>query len=590
MPRKSRITTGEMSAYSVSWIIALGLFTAPPLWAQEEAPSIDTKGRFAVYIADGDTDGVQELYRSDLKSGQVLKLNGPIVAGGRVESYLLDSKGRNAVYYADQDTLGVHELYRTVLKTGERLKLSGTLSTTLSAGHYKVDPQSRYVVYRSEQETSGVVELYRSDLNTGEQLKLNPPLVAGGDVFTGFTMDPKKGHYVYYRADQDTDGILELYRADLKKGGVLKLNGPIVPGGNVVGYTVGPKGNYVVYRADQETDQVFELYGSNVKTGASMKLSPPLAPGDIVYMDAVVDPKGRYAIYFVQRSSPPRIELYRSDLVSGARVKLNGDLVAGGTVVVPTLLVNPKGRYVVYVADQDTQGVKELYRSDLITGQSLKLSGPMVSNGDVDPFGLVLDPKGRYVVYRADQNADNVFELFRSHLKTGQSLRLSAPFVHGGDVLPGRFSVDAKSRYAVFVGDENINGVNELFRSKLKTGEVKRLNSPLPSGAGTGFFNYVLDPKGRYAVYQMDQDTQGLYELYRSDLKTAEVVKLNGPLVTNGAIFGPLLTVDPKGRYDVYVADEDTDGVLEIYRSKLSNGAQKKLNDPFVAGGDITFN
>ena len=122
-----------------------------------------------MYLADADTDGVTELYRSDLKSGQVLKLNGPIAAGGRVESLAFDAKGRNVVYYADQDTEGVHELYRSVLKTVQRQKLSNTLLSLSPAGTYVVDPKSRYVVYRSDQAIDGVAELYRSDLNTGNQ-------------------------------------------------------------------------------------------------------------------------------------------------------------------------------------------------------------------------------------------------------------------------------------------------------------------------------------------------------------------------------------------------------------------------------------
>ncbi|RKY20977.1 MAG: hypothetical protein DRQ55_05900 [Planctomycetota bacterium] len=574
---------------SLPWIIALGLVTAPPLLAQAEGPSVDPKGRFAVFLGDADTDGVRELYRSDLKSGQMLKLNGPIAAGGRVESYLVDSKGRNVVYYADQDSPGSAELYRSLLKTGQRVKLSGTLLSFSSAGTYAIDPRSRYVVYRSDQAVTGVNDLYRSDLNTGEQLKLNGPLVPGGDVFNGPKLGPK-GRYVVYRADQDFDGVLELYRSDLKTGAQLKLNGPIVPGGNVVGFTIGPKGRNVVYRADQETDQVFELYVSNLKTGASMKVSPPLADGSIVYSDAIVDPRGRYAIYLVQENNPPVEELYRSDLVSGAMLKLSGDMVAGGSVFVTSPQVNAKGRYVTYIADQDTDGVQELYRSDLITGHNRRLSGPMVTSGDVSVSAVFLDPKGRYAIYRADQVVDQLFELFRSDIKTGNVLKLSANSTFGGDVLISGIKVDAKGRYAVYVADHNLNGVNELFASHLKTGAVKRLNEPLPFGAGTGFFHFLLDPKGRHAVYSMDQDTQGLFELYRSDLKKAKVVKLSAPLVTNGTISSVQLVIDPKGRYAVYPADQDTDEVRELYRSLLTNGSNKKLNDPLVKGGDISLN
>jgi dipeptidyl aminopeptidase/acylaminoacyl peptidase len=574
----------------LSWIVSVGLLAAPPLAAQAEAPSVDPKGRYAVYLADGDTDGDRELYRSELKSGQAHKLNGPLAPDGQVESYVLDFKGRNVVYYADEVADGGKVLYRSLLKSGQRLKLSNELvSDTINGGGFAIDPKSRYVVYRSDHTPGGVTEIFRSDLNTGEPLKLNGPMVEGGGVFVGPKLGPK-GRYVVYRADQDTDGILELYRSDLKTGAQLKLNGPIVEGGNVAGFTIGPKGRYVVYRADQEVDQVVELYVANLKTGASKKLNPPLADGAIVFSDAIVDPRGRYAIYLIQETNPPTQELYRSDLVSGAMLKLSGDMVAGGSVFVTTPQVNAKGRYVTYVADQDTEGVEELYRSDLITGQNIKLSGPMVANGDVTVSAVFLDPKGRYAIYRADQLVDQVFELFRSDLKTGSVLKLSANSTFGGDVLVSGIKVGPKGRYAVYVADHNVNGVNELFASHLKTGAVKRLNEPLPPGGGTGFFHFLLDPKGRHAVYSMDQDTQGLFELYRSDLKKAQVVKLNAPLVAGGTISSVQLVVDPKGRYAVYPADQDTDEVRELYRSLLTNGSNRKLNDPLVKGGDVSLN
>ena len=75
-----------------------------------------------------------------------------------------------------------------------------------------------------------------------------------------------------------------------------------------------------------------------------------------------------------------------------------------------------------------------------------------------------------------------------------------------------------------------------------------------------------------------------------SSRRPSGVLKLNGDLAPGGAVMIPFLLLDPKGRYVLYVADEDTDDVREIYRSKLSNAAALKLNDPFVSGGDVTFN
>ena len=45
---------------------------------------------------------------------------------------------------------------------------------------------------------------------------------------------------VVYRADQDIDGVRELYRVDLKTGEVTKLNDPLVAGGSLLGFEISP--------------------------------------------------------------------------------------------------------------------------------------------------------------------------------------------------------------------------------------------------------------------------------------------------------------------------------------------------------------
>ena len=174
-----------MQHRSLTWMVTLSLLAAPPLLAQAKNPSVDPKGRFAVFMADKDTDGVRELCSSDLKSGQVRKLNGLIVPGGRVESFAVDPKGRYAVYFADQDNDDVLELFRSDLKTAEVRRLNGPLVTNgfISAPQVTVGPKGRHVVYVAEQDTDDVRELYRSKLTNGTDLKLSGELVGGGDVF-----------------------------------------------------------------------------------------------------------------------------------------------------------------------------------------------------------------------------------------------------------------------------------------------------------------------------------------------------------------------------------------------------------------------
>ena len=105
-----------------------------------------------------------------------------------------------------------------------------------TASGARISADSRSVVYRADQETAGVVQLYRVPLSLSPApdpptTRLNPPLVAGGDV-SEFTLSPVDGLAVY-RADQDTDNVRELYRVRLGGGENIKLNPPLPTGWEV---------------------------------------------------------------------------------------------------------------------------------------------------------------------------------------------------------------------------------------------------------------------------------------------------------------------------------------------------------------------
>ena len=69
----------------------------------------------------------------------------------------------------------------------------------------------------------------------------------------------------------------------------LKLNKALVLGGSVEGGLISPDSRRVVYRADQETDGIFELYSVPIRGPAAdgIKLNKALVPGgDVVNLSA----------------------------------------------------------------------------------------------------------------------------------------------------------------------------------------------------------------------------------------------------------------------------------------------------------------
>lgn len=102
----------------------------------------------------------------------------------------------------------------------------------------------------------------------------------------------------------------------------------------------------------------------------------------------------------------------------GHPYKLSGEMVLDGDV--DDYSISPDSSRVVYLADQDTDEVQELYSVPIGGGTPVKLNGPFVTGGDVWPFSI--SPDSSRVVYRADQGTDEVYELFGVKIKTDTCL------------------------------------------------------------------------------------------------------------------------------------------------------------------------
>lgn len=111
----------------------------------------------------------------------------------------------------------------------------------------------------------------------------------------------------------------------------------------------------------------------------------------------------------------------------------------------------------VYLADQDIDGVNELY----LVGSSIKLN-PSLPAGRVvlDDYEILPDRSG--VVYRADQDSDNVFELYLVKFDNpGVTRKLNPAFSTLQDVLS--FKVIPDGSGVVYTADQDADNVDELY-------------------------------------------------------------------------------------------------------------------------------
>ncbi len=295
------------------------------------------------------------------------------------------------------------------------VKLSGTMPATGDVTRFKISSDGRYVVYLADQDTDFVFELYSVPLAgpSTARVKLNRPLASDGDVID-FDISPD-GSRVVYRADQDTSYVDELYSVPIAGPATagLKLNGSLVLGGEVIAFKVSPDSSRVVYLADQVTDYIEELYSVPIAgpAAAGTKINGSLVLGGEV-IDFKVSPDSSRVVYRADQDTDYIEELYSVPIAgpSDTEIKLNGLLVTGGEVV--TYALSLDSSRVVYLADQVTDYIDELYSVPIAGPGSaaVKINGPLVVGGEVIDFDI--SPDSSRVVYLADQDTDYVDELY----------------------------------------------------------------------------------------------------------------------------------------------------------------------------------
>jgi hypothetical protein len=340
-----------------------------------------------VYRADQDADGVFELYSVPALGGPILKLNGPMAPGGDVQPFgrlvRITPDSRKVVYLADQETDGDYGIFSVPIDGSEPpVRLNTIAPALLITVSFTISQDSAWVIYRASFPT----KIYSVPITGGSETRLDGPGELGLLTLVevaGTGPEPR----VLYVADDLTRGVFELFSVPVTGGPSTRLNEPMQPNGDVNRYVITPDGQHVIYRADRETDDLFEIYSVPIAGGPSIKLNAPLPAG----------------------AGGPQFGLFSVDFTSDSAT-------------------------LVYILDQETRGIDELFAVPVEGGPAVKLSGPMQPNGDVHAFRVA--PDGATVVYSADQISDSVADLFSVPIAGGIATQLGPPLSSAG-VVPG---------------------------------------------------------------------------------------------------------------------------------------------------------
>jgi len=333
---------------------------------------------------------------------------------------------------------------------GQNYRLSDPLPAGRAVNSFQITPDGSRAVYLANPVVSQFYELFSVSTNGAQAPVTISTTPAIGTIQT-FRVSPD-GQRVAFVGDTEEDGVGHLYAAPVDgSAGPVRLDGILVSGGDVSAYQFQftPDGGRVIYLADSGMDERFELH---------------TVPAD--------------------GSSPPSV--------------LGGPLVAGGDVL-GGFAVSPDGNRVAYVADQDANDVFELYSVPADgSSASVKLSGTMVFGGDVS-FGPLIGPDGTRVLSLADQNVNGVVELFSVPIDASQApVKLNNPVTEG---VTGESKIDPTGERVFFLVKEGWG--RNLHAARVAGGQpaIRVNGSPHHFKSGEFVYSFLPTPDGRSVLY-----------------------------------------------------------------------------------------
>ena len=351
-------------------------------------------------------------------------------------------------------------------------------------------------------------------------------------------------------ADKEVNGIDELFAAFNDGTEIIKLSDQLVARGNVVSFRISPDGIFVAYVADQDTAGLFELYVVPIdKTPGetAVKVSGVMAGNGILQQ-----PSGEYVFrwapdssrvaYVADQNTIRMFELFTStpdgtenDIVSNLPVP---DPLTNPDPDVENFEWEPNSTSIAYIADQDTDEVFELYVSPSDSNTSnVKVSGTILDGNGIKElapvpsgeFAFAWAPDSSRLAFLADELIDGIdeFELYTNLPQGTDNLRISGPQGDSADVK--EFSWAPNSRQIAYRSNQNLITAIDLFTALPGvSSSFQQISSGMEPGQEVTTFKW--SPDSTRVAFISDRAFTGFFRLFTTSPNNSNNVLVSGSL------------------------------------------------------------
>jgi Tol biopolymer transport system component len=303
--------------------------------------------------------------------------------------------------------------------------------------------------------------------------------------------------------------------------------------------------NLIAYLADQQTTNVNELYTSTPEGQDNLNVSGSLEPGGrvtVFYDWARATTAPNPLVFMAAKDNPPTVELYVTADNGQTTTKLSGSMVSGGNVT--GFAISPNGRFVAYRADQVTKGLFELYTVPIGGGTVINVSQLSGTILEVKDFAWApnISPNRSQIAFRAFNaftgNTGGNIELFTNFSSGGVPVTVSNFLPVGADV--DTFKWSPTSQFIAYTAN-TIVGSSRQFRLFAAPPDSENQAFPLSNiPAATNAYTigeFQWSPGGSIVAFLADINILGINELLVVEPNPISIpVAISGTLADGGEV------------------------------------------------------
>jgi len=455
----------------------------------------------------------------------------------------------------------------------EPFQISDALVISSEIENFQISPDGSYVVYRADQNIDGVFELFSVPITGGNSVRLNSNLVNGGNVRGGnpnfdFQISSNSSHVVY-RADQNADGIDELFSIPIKGGTPVQLTS------NPNSFKISPDGTHVVYTVS--SSNVFQLLSIPISGGSSIRLSS-ISSGFISDFKFTSD-----SLYIVYRAGSVLdvFELFRVPTTGGNIVPLNqSSSTLTLDVISQSFQINSDDTLVVFTAvntsiTNTTPIPIDLYSVPINGGSPIPLFNSITNDAAVIQGSVELSPDGSLAVFAVKQNNDNLSDFFSVPISGGDVIPLNNNLILGSTTSSNISQITPDGSTVLYAADQNSDGVFELFNTPINGGKTITLNEE------NSVSNFIVSSSSSNIVYVARPISNSISNIFSANIDGSNTFKLNDEILNGTGVSNNDndFQISPNGSTIFYIADQLTTNLNELFFTPIDSGTSTRVND-----------